>query len=217
MKKGGWGTRFGFYLAAIGSAFGLGNIWRFPYILSQNGGGAFVFLYLFLVFVIGMPLLIGELLLGKVERKSVFSALKSLSQQPLAVLSEHPTPYSKLKAYLLKSLPWIGRLSIFLCVLVLAYYSVISGWVLYYLMRIFGLFFHEGTGGVHNILPDLMGSPTSQICFTLLHLSVVTYIVAKDIEEGLEKFVGYMVPVFLILLIVLATKSLSLESAPEAL
>src|SRR5271156_1617679 len=77
-RRGLWGTRFGFYLAAIGSAFGLGNLWRFPYVVAENGGGAFVLLYLFLVFLIGMPFLIGELLLGKISRNSLSPALHKL-------------------------------------------------------------------------------------------------------------------------------------------
>lgn len=76
-----FGTRLGFYLAAIGSAFGLGNLWRFPYIVAENGGGAFVLLYLFLVFLIGMPFLIAELMLGKASRSSLVPALSKLMGQ----------------------------------------------------------------------------------------------------------------------------------------
>ena len=72
-------TRLGFYLAAIGSAFGLGNLWRFPYVVAENGGGAFVLLYLFFVFVVGMPFLIGELMLGKISRSSLVPALHKLA------------------------------------------------------------------------------------------------------------------------------------------
>src|SRR5436190_21939382 len=74
-----WGTRLGFYLAAVGSAFGLGNLWRFPYIVAENGGGAFVLLYLLLAFLIGTPFLIAELSLGKISRSSVVSALLKIS------------------------------------------------------------------------------------------------------------------------------------------
>src|SRR5665213_2210222 len=85
-------TRLGFYLAAIGSAFGLGNLWRFPYVVAENGGGAFVILYLFLVFLIGMPFLIGELMLGKVSRSSLAPALMKLRGERYTVreLREHP-------------------------------------------------------------------------------------------------------------------------------
>ena len=77
-KTSVFGTRLGFYLAAIGSAFGLGNLWRFPYVAAENGGGAFVLLYLFLVFLIGMPLLIAELSLGKLSRSSLVPAMAKL-------------------------------------------------------------------------------------------------------------------------------------------
>ena len=72
--RGLWRTRFGFYLAAIGSACGLGNLWRFPYIVGENGGGAFVLLYVFFALLIGLPLLISELMLGRSTRKSILSA-----------------------------------------------------------------------------------------------------------------------------------------------
>ena len=67
-----WGTRFGFYLAAVGSALGLGNLWRFPFVTLENGGGAFVFLYVVFVLIVGLPILIGELMLGKITRRGLF-------------------------------------------------------------------------------------------------------------------------------------------------
>src|SRR6202012_4274242 len=77
-----WGTRLGFYLAAVGSAFGLGNLWRFPYVVAENGGGAFVLLYLMLAFLIGTPFLVAELSLGKICRGSlVLSLLKIISDR----------------------------------------------------------------------------------------------------------------------------------------
>jgi NSS family neurotransmitter:Na+ symporter len=84
-------TRLGFYLAAIGSAFGLGNLWRFPYVVAENGGGAFVMLYLFMVFLVGMPFLIGELMLGKLSRSSLVPALHKLAGDRYQVrdLREH--------------------------------------------------------------------------------------------------------------------------------
>src|ERR1700712_3421015 len=77
-----WGTRLGFYLAAVGSAFGLGNLWRFPYVVAENGGGAFVLLYLLLAFIIGCPFLVAELSLGKITRSSVANAMVKVSRDP---------------------------------------------------------------------------------------------------------------------------------------
>lgn len=228
MKRGSWGTRFGFYLAAVGSAFGLGNIWRFPYIVSENGGGAFVLLYLLLVFVIGMPFIIGELLLGKLERKNIFLALRSIAQQSLMSATTDAGAASgtnsvrgswktRFKQRILFAFPWLGRISVWLSLLVLAYYSVISGWVLYYLVQIIVMQVFGGPLSVDSLLFRLLESLWIQIFFTFLHLCIVTVIVLKDIEEGLERFLGFMMPVFLLLLVILAIKSMSLDSAPEAL
>ena len=81
MRRGSFGTPWGFYFAAIGAAFGLGSLWRFPYVVAENGGGAFVFLYVFLVMLMGLPLLVSELFLGKFSRRSVISALRQLRAQ----------------------------------------------------------------------------------------------------------------------------------------
>ena len=84
-----WLSRFGFYLAVLGTASGLGNLWRFPYIVADNGGGAFVLLYVLLVFVVGMPLLIGELMLGKTVRKGIVIGVEELAAQST---NQYPPP-----------------------------------------------------------------------------------------------------------------------------
>lgn len=204
--RGAWGTRFGFYLAAIGSAFGLGNIWRFPYIVSENGGGAFVLLYVFLVFLLGMPLLVGELILGRSTRSGVMRAIDM-------VIEDHPDPEgSKLSRF-----KWLGVSSLFLCGIVLAYYAVISGWVLHYLSQLTVTAMTGSTFDPFSTLSSLLENGWLQVLLTSVHLLVVIVIVAKDVEEGIEKAVGYMMPVFVALLIVLAVKSLSLPSAPQAM
>lgn len=216
MKRGVWATRLGFYLAAIGSAFGLGNVWRFPYVVAENGGGAFVLLYLFLVFLIGMPLLVGELLLGKVERKSIFSAMRALSQRSSS-LSLNQDFKSKIRQRIQSVLPGIGLFSVFVCTLILAYYAVISGWVLHHLVQMVLTYFSGDLFEGYNILEKLLQSAWMQIFYTAVHLGLVTFIVARDIEQGLERFLGFMMPIFIVLLLVLAGRSMSLESAPEAL
>lgn len=214
MKRGVWATRFGFYLAAIGSAFGLGNVWRFPYVVAENGGGAFVLLYLFLVFLIGMPLLVGELLLGKVERKSIYSAMRALSQRSHSL---NPGLRAKIKQKIQPILPGVGLFSVFVCILVLAYYAVISGWVLHYLIQMLVTYVSGEIFEGYSTLDSLLQSGWTQVLYVAIHLGIVALIVAKDVEHGLERFLGFMMPVFIVLLIFLAVRSLSLESAPEAL
>ncbi|MCB0407390.1 MAG: sodium-dependent transporter [Bdellovibrionales bacterium] len=205
--RGTWGTRLGFYLAAIGSAFGLGNIWRFPYIVSENGGGAFVLLYVFLVFILGMPLLVGELILGRTTRSGVMRAID-------IVLEDHKNSPNQSRVSKMK---WLGIGSVVLCLIVLAYYAVISGWVLHYLTQLSMALIVNVSFEADQSLKLLLENGWLQVLLTSVHLLVVIVIVAKDVEEGIEKAVGYMMPLFVILLIGLAIKSLSLESAPNAL
>ena len=187
--RGVWGTRFGFYLAAIGSAFGLGNIWRFPYIVSENGGGAFVLLYVFLVFVIGMPLLVGELILGRSTRSGVIRAVRLVNEQAQVETAKRP-------------LQWLGYFTVFLCLVVLAYYAVISGWVLHYLSQLTVSSFVGYSFNPENTLRFLFENGWLQVLLTSVHLLIVIVVVAKDVEEGIEKAVGFMMPVFGILLVV---------------
>lgn len=216
MKGPIWGTRLGFYLAAVGSAFGLGNLWRFPYVAAENGGGAFVLMYLALAFLIGLPFLIAELLFGKLSRSSLLPATYKLTgdRHQVRNISSESKPLASSAKVTFKSLAWA---SLILNLLVLSYYAVISGWVLHFLIRIlFGLLGLTHFDGAQS-LEVLMSYGWLQILLTGLHLIVVGFVVAKDLEHGLEKWVGYAMPIFVFLLGLLVYKSLSLESTPQAL
>ncbi len=209
-------TRLGFYLAAIGSAFGLGNLWRFPYVVAQNGGGAFVLLYLLMVFLVGVPFLIGELMLGKISRSSLIPALHKLAGERYQVrdLRENETELPVWMRWLLRN---VGTLGMLTTIVVLAYYAVISGWVLHFLMQILVSIFDPGRFRPDGALKVLLDNGWLQLLLTSVHLLAVAVIVAKDLEFGLEKWVGYCMPVFVVLMVVLAFKSLSLESAIPAM
>ncbi len=202
-RHGLWGTRFGFYLAAIGSAFGLGNFWRFPYITVDNGGGAFVFLYVIFGLLIGLPLLVGELMLGKLSRRGVVSACSGLGKK-------ESEPDRKL---------WrlVGLSSVLACLMVTSYYAVISGWVLHFLMQFFFHHLVHGSYDAEMSLRILRDNGVLQIALTSVHLLIALVIVGKGVQEGIEKWVSYAMPVFAVLLIVLVTKSMSLPAAPDAL
>lgn len=201
-RHGLWGTRFGFYLAAIGSAFGLGNFWRFPYITVDNGGGAFVFLYVVFGLLIGMPLLVGELMLGKLSRRSVVSACSALGNKD----SESDRKIWRL----------IGLSSVLVCLMVISYYAVISGWVLHFLMQFFFNHLVHGSYEPEASLRILRDNGWLQIALTSVHLLIALIIVGKGVQEGIEKWVSYAMPVFTVLLIVLVTRSMSLPTAPDA-
>jgi NSS family neurotransmitter:Na+ symporter len=196
-KRGSWGTRFGFYLAAIGSACGLGNLWRFPYIVGENGGGAFVLLYVMFALLIGLPLLIGELMLGKSTHQSILSATASLS--------------------LTKKYIWIGRLAVLTSLVVLSYYAVISGWVLHFSTQFFVGLINPEMLMEKGRLEHLLSNGWLQMGLASVHLLLAIIVVIKGVQEGLEKWIGAMMPVFSVLLVLLVIKSMSLESAANAL
>ena len=132
VKRGSWRTRFGFYLLAIGSACGLGNLWRFPYVVGENGGGAFVLLYLFMALAIGAPMLIAELMLGKNTRKSVMVATQMMAQKSNS------------------GFKWAGRFAVILSIVVFSYYAVISGWVLHFMTQFFVSIFMDFEGATNK-------------------------------------------------------------------
>jgi len=210
-----FGTRLGFYLAAIGSAFGLGNLWRFPYVVTENGGGAFVLLYLFFVFLLGMPFLIAELTLGKISRSSLSPALAKLSGERYQVRELRDR--GDLPAWVswcLRNLSWM---SLLITIVVLAYYAVISGWVLHFFMQLLVSMIDPKHFSPEGALEVLLTNGWLQVALTSVHLLIVAVIVAKDLELGLEKWVGYCMPAFVLLLLALAAQSVQLPSSHEAL
>ena len=200
MKRGSWRTRFGFYLLAVGSACGLGNLWRFPYVVGENGGGAFILLYVFMALAIGAPMLIAELMLGKNTRRSVIVATAQMGQRSKPMFK------------------WVGRLAVVMSLVVLSYYAVISGWVLHFMTQFFvGLFVDtEGAASKTN-LAALMSNGWLQLMLASAHLLITIVVVVKGVQEGLEKWISYMMPLFAVLVAVLLVKSFSLPSTPEVL
>lgn len=211
-RRGTWATRFGIYFAAIGSAFGLGSLWRFPYVVAENGGGAFVALYFFLLMIIGVPLLIGELLIGKVTNRGVLAG-----QRQLVAQAQSQGPLGR-KRLLIWVMPILAVLSIFCCVFILGYYSVISGWVLHFFMQFLSLPFSIGRElQVAENMSLLRGSAYLQMLFSTVHITIISVVVAKGVEDGIEKWVGFIMPVFVGILFVLVFESLSMDSYSEAM
>lgn len=209
MKRGVWASRMGIYMAAIGAAFGLGSLWRFPYVAEEHGGGAFVFIYIVLLVLIGVPLLIGELMLGKSTKRSLLSSLRQVRAQTAAG--------GELRGFAARSYGLIGAASVFVCVLILSYYSVISGWVLHYLVHFTSFAITKSTGPAGNPMSVLQVHGWLQILLASAHILLVVIIVAKEFEEGLERFIGWVMPGFVVALLFLMLQTLSLDSASEAL
>lgn len=208
MKRGAFGTRWGFYFAAIGSAFGLGSLWRFPYVVAENGGGAFVLLYIVLLLLLGLPLLISELLLGKFSRRSSISAFRQLVAQKAS---------ERESSWLLKFAPQVAMISIISCVFILSYYAVISGWVLHFFFQFLAEPFRDSPEMTTSAMQSLSEKGWLQVLLASVHMLAVMFVVAKGVEDGIEKAVGYIIPIFIIIVVVLMYQALQLDSRTEAL
>ncbi|OUS28484.1 sodium-dependent transporter [Gammaproteobacteria bacterium 45_16_T64] len=181
---GVWLGRWTFILAATGSAVGLGNIWKFPYMAGENGGGAFVLVYLLFIAAIGIPVMLAEVMLGRRGRKSPINTMKELAKSSDA---------SKLWG----GIGWMGALSGFL---ILSFYSVIAGWAVAYAVKIIG--------GSLLDQPDipaqfgaLVSDPVSTVLWHSLFMLMVMFVVARGIHKGLETSVNILMPVLFVMLL----------------
>ncbi|MBL7850831.1 MAG: sodium-dependent transporter [Cyclobacteriaceae bacterium] len=185
-NRGQWASSFGFIMAAAGSAVGLGNIWRFPYLTGQNGGAAFVVIYLLCVVLIGVPVLMNEMALGRMTGKSTIGTFKATGAKPLWMLLG-------------------GVLAILVSFFVLSYYTVIAGWTVGYM----------ATSLVNAPVPfkEFIATPSYVIPLTGLAMLVTVIIVLGGISGGIEKANKILMPTLFVLLIITIIRSLTLEGA----
>jgi len=189
-----WKSRWLFILAATGSAVGLGNIWKFPYITGENGGGAFVLVYLLCISIIGIPVMIAEVSLGRMGRQSPINTMKALSKKAGA----NP---------LWSSIGWMGAIAGFL---ILSFYSVIAGWALSYTVDMAsGVFVNISADDSGKIFGDLLGNPTQLTIWHTAFMVLTMAIVARGVNAGIEKAIKILMPALFILLFVLFGYALS--------
>lgn len=180
-----WSSRWGFFLAAIGFSVGLGNIWRFPFVTGENGGSAFLFIYLVCALAIGLPLLMAELAIGRRGRSSASGSIVSV-----ASLSSASPRWG-----------YVGTLAVFCVFMILTYYTVISGWTLDYLVR-------SATGSLDGInaeqssakFSELMADPWRLIFWnSVIHICIFL-IVRRGVQGGIEKAVKVLMPILFVAL-----------------
>ena len=185
---GHWSSRMAFVLAVTGSAVGLGNIWKFPYIAGQNGGGAFVLVYLRCVFLIGMPVMMSEILIGRRGRRNPVATMELLGKE------EGSTGNWK----------WVGGVGVVAGIFILSYYSVVAGWVLAYIPKSFtGAFTGATSAEVGAIFHAFTGSWWQVLIAHTIFMGLTIFVVARGVERGLEQAVRFMVPGLLLLMFVL--------------
>ncbi len=191
---GQWSGRMAFILAATGSAVGLGNIWKFPYITGEHGGGAFVMVYLLCIAAIGIPIMMAEVLLGRRGRQSPINTMATLSAE------EGRSP-------VWKYLGWLGVAAGFL---ILSYYSVIAGWALSYVFRTAsGIFTGADAEAVNKVFTELVSDPERLLAWHTLFMIATMVVVARGVQNGLEKAVRYLMPALFLLLAVLMIYAMS--------
>jgi len=185
-KRGGFATNLGFILAAAGSAVGLGNIWKFPYITGVYGGGAFVLVYLGCILLVGLPLMYAELIIGRRGGKDVFGALRSLTQSRgmLGRIVSYGT----------------GFLSIGSGFLILSFYAVVAGWAIHFLAVSLGLI--SGTElGAEGAFATVAGSPMISSAWHTLFMVMTIVVVMAGIHGGIERICKILMPILVAILI----------------
>lgn len=187
-----WSSRYAYVLAATGAAVGLGNIWKFPYIMGENGGGAFVFVYLICIFLIGIPVMMAEVVIGKRGRSTPANAIAHVATE-----SGHSSHWSI-----------IGTIGVLAGFLILSFYAVIAGWAAAYV-------FFAGSGEfsaaaadpatntevIGALFTDLITSVPQLLIWSTLIIVATIYVISKGVKNGLETAITYLMPSLLVLLV----------------
>ena len=188
-KRGNFTGKIGFVLAAAGSAVGLGNIWRFPYLAAKYGGGIFLLVYILLAVTFGFALMIGEIAIGRKTGLSAIGAFEKLNKK-----------YS-----------FIGYMGSVVPAIILPYYCVIGGWVTKYMT----VFLTGGASAAANdaFFGNFISMPTEPVIWFSIYLALTAIVVLLGVEKGIEKVSKFLMPVLIVLSIVIAIYSLTIPGA----
>ncbi|PKP57690.1 sodium-dependent transporter [Candidatus Atribacteria bacterium HGW-Atribacteria-1] len=194
-ERGNWQSQIGFVAAAAGSAIGLGNIWRFPYMVGRYGGAAFVLVYLAIIIFIGVPIMNSELLIGRKSERNAVGAFKVLAP----------------------GTPWfiVGAMGILAGFIILSYYSVVAGWAVAYIFKSGA---YMAAGAEHaNIFVGHITSPVTPVIWHAIFMFMCIGIVAAGIEKGIEKYSKILMPLLVLIMLVLIVRSVTLPGAGAGL
>lgn len=182
-----WTGSLGFIMAAAGSAVGMGNLWRFPMLVGENGGGAFVLIYLICIVLVGIPMIIAEVTIGRAGGKDAFGSYKALNPK------------------------WggVGILAVITSFIGLSYYAVLGGWVIRY---IFSAATNASSDGA-AFFADFTSNTGSQIVYYVIFMILTILIVARGVQKGIEKACKFMMPMLLVAIIIVAIRSCTLPGA----
>ena len=191
-------TRLGIIATTVGSAVGLGNIWRFPYEAGNNGGGAFLLCYILCIIMLGIPVLCAEFAIGRSTQSNIFGAFRAIKTSG--------------------KWHWIGYIGIIASIMILSFYSVVAGWTMEYLYQsIIGGLNYSNSDGFHNHFVSFSSSNWRPIMWTVIFLLCNYIIVVRGVKKGIEKMSNIMMPALFVLLIIFCINSLMMPKAGEGL
>lgn len=189
-----WNSRLGFVLAAAGSAIGLGNLWRFPYLAGQNGGGAFVAVYLGLLVIVGFTIMLAELTLGRYTQLNAIGAYKKISEK----------------------WAWVGALGVLAGFMILSFYSVVGGWVINYVIKaLTGAFNTADMDALGGMFGSMITNPFNPIIYHAIFMILTLGIVLGGIKGGIEKYSKILMPALFVMLFAIMIRSITLPGAME--
>jgi NSS family neurotransmitter:Na+ symporter len=196
-----WRNRWTFMLATAGSAIGLGNIWKLPYMIGVNGGSAFVLVFIACILIVGIPLMMTEILLGRRAQKNPFNGIEALAIEAKA------SPYWKL----------LGGMGMLTGLLILSFYSVIGGWVLYFITEaIKGSFVDIKAAESTANFNELLASPLTLLFWHTVFMCLTMGVVARGVNSGLEKANNILIPALFFILLILLGYSMSVGDMQAA-
>ena len=196
MDRGNFGNRFTAIMAMAGSAIGLGNIWRFPYMVGQNGGAAFIIVYLFFALFICIPIFLSESVIGKRSQLSTFGAMEKFA------------PKGQWK--------WLGLLTVFTPLIIISYYSVVGGWSIEYLLKSLSFSFTDpglSRDGHSAIFGNFVSSTWKPLLLHTVFMGINAIIVMAGVKKGIEKFTKISTPILFVLVVLIMCYSLTLPGA----
>ena len=193
-KRDQFGSKFGFILAAAGSAVGLGNLWRFPYQVGSNGGGAFVMIYLLIIIIIGASIMLAEMAIGRSGKANAVESYRKISDK----------------------FQFVGYWAIAATALLFAFYAIIGGWTIFYVVQtVSGRLIGLPADQLGATFGGLLGSPYQMLIYQILFLVMTGFVVSKGISGGIEKYCKVLMPALFVMMIILAIRAITLPGAIE--
>ncbi len=196
--RDGFSSRFGIICAAAGSAIGLGNIWRFPYIAGESGGGAFLLIYLGFILMLGIPVMLSEFVIGRRGQRNALGSFKRLAP----------------------GTPWylVGVVGIIAAFMILAFYSTIAGWTLEYVVKAASnSFAGKSSGEIEQMFDTFHTQAFRPILWQLIFMFMTVWIIMSGVRQGIERYAKILMPFLVVLLVIMAIRSITLPGAAEGL